>query len=65
MGAAAAARQEMGTPLARPDQADWDQAAAALRAALEPEALEAAWAQAQALPVEAVIAEALQQAPVR
>ena len=41
-GAASTAREGLGVPLAHWDQADWDQAVAAMRAALG-EAFDAAW----------------------
>jgi tetratricopeptide (TPR) repeat protein len=59
LGAASAARDALGIPRARWDQADWDQAAATARAALGPEAFAAAWAEGEAVPLEQVVEAAL------
>jgi non-specific serine/threonine protein kinase len=57
-GAAAALRQTIAAPVQPADRADYDRALAALRAALEPAALTAAWDAGGALSVEAAVAEA-------
>jgi tetratricopeptide (TPR) repeat protein len=59
MGAAAAAREGLGTPLDRWDQTDWDQAVGTLRAGLPLGAFEAAWAEGQAISLEQAVELAL------
>src|SRR5262249_23070818 len=55
LGAAGAAREGLGIPMARWDQADWDQAGAAPRAALTMDAFEAAWAEGSAMALDQAV----------
>jgi tetratricopeptide (TPR) repeat protein len=59
-GAADALRQALGTPRPPEEQAECEQAIAALCAALGEEAFDAAWAAGQALPLDEAIALALE-----
>ncbi len=59
LGAAAALREELGTPLSPIVQADHDHALNAARAALGEEAFEAAWTEGSEMTFEEAIAYAL------
>jgi hypothetical protein len=59
LGASAARREEMGTPLSPIAQVDHDHAVNAARAALVEDALAAAWAEGHAMSFEEAIAHAL------
>jgi tetratricopeptide (TPR) repeat protein len=60
LGASAALREEMGTPLSPILRADHDHASNAAREALGEEAFSAAWAVGHAMPLEESIADALE-----
>jgi predicted ATPase/transcriptional regulator with XRE-family HTH domain len=62
LGASAALREELGTPLSSIIRADHDHASNAAREALGEEAFEAAWAEGHAMPLEEAIADALDDA---
>jgi non-specific serine/threonine protein kinase len=55
LGAASTARKGLGIPLARWDQADWDQAIASLRAGLGATAFDAAWAEGRAMTLDEAV----------
>jgi non-specific serine/threonine protein kinase len=59
-GAAAALRTRIGFPVVQPDRSHYDRHVAALRAALGPEAFDAAWSDGHTLTTEAAISIALQ-----
>jgi non-specific serine/threonine protein kinase len=60
-GAAAALREPVGSVIDPADQPDYERHLAMLQAALGAEALAAAWAEGQAMPLQAVIDEALSE----
>jgi tetratricopeptide (TPR) repeat protein len=60
LGAAAALREEIGTPVPAVERADYDQALAQARDQLGPAAFEAAWAEGQAMNWEQAVAYALE-----
>ena len=59
LGASAAQREEIGTPLTPITRADYDHAANAARAELGEEAFEVAWAGGHATPLDIIISEAI------
>jgi hypothetical protein len=59
LGASAALREEMGTPLSPVARADHEHAANTARAALGVEAFEAAWTEGSGMSLEEVIADPL------
>jgi hypothetical protein len=63
LGAAAALRENRSIPLPPVERADLDRVMAGVRASLGEAAFAAAWAQGQAMPLEQIIDEALQEVP--
>jgi predicted ATPase/DNA-binding XRE family transcriptional regulator len=61
LGASAAQREEIGTPLTPITRADYDHAANAARAELGEEAFEVAWAGGHVTPLDIIISEAIGQ----
>ncbi|MBA2535040.1 MAG: hypothetical protein H0V21_08505 [Rubrobacter sp.] len=59
LGASAAQREEIGTPLMTITRADYDAAANAARAELGEEAFEAAWVEGHAVPLRVIISQAI------
>ncbi|MGH2600154.1 MAG: tetratricopeptide repeat protein, partial [Dehalococcoidia bacterium] len=59
LGAAAALREVIDLPLPLIDRPDYDRCAAAVRAALSPDTLTAAWHAGRSLPLDRAVAEAL------
>jgi predicted ATPase/transcriptional regulator with XRE-family HTH domain len=61
LGASAAHREDIGTPLTPITRADYDHAANAARRELGEEAFEAAWAEGHAMPLDVIISEAIEE----
>jgi predicted ATPase/DNA-binding XRE family transcriptional regulator len=61
LGASAAQREEIGTPLTSITRADFDHAANVARAELGEKAFEVAWAEGHATPLDLIISEAIGQ----
>ena len=61
LGAAEALREEVGAPLPPADRARYERSVAAVRAGLDEETFESAWAQGRAMPLEQAVAYALDE----
>lgn len=64
-GAAAALREQVGTPLQPADRPDYDRAIATLRSALGEAAFEAAWGEGRSWPLEQTVSEGLKASESR